>query len=89
MKPVRTHTFNGKSHRIIVRPLDGLCVNSEKDERDHELYILTSLKDKNGLITALHEAMHASDFKASEKKVDRMSKEIGTFLWRIGYRWRP
>ena len=87
-KPVRTHTFNGKKHKIYIRPVDGLCLNSEKGERDYELYIFYSLREKNGLITALHEALHASDFNMQEEKVERISREIGTFLWRLGYRWR-
>jgi hypothetical protein len=87
-KPVRTHTFNGVRYRIIVKSLDGMCVNSSKGEDDHELYIF-DIRDKDGLITAIHEAMHASDFNMSEKKVDRMSKEIGRFLWRLGFRWSP
>ncbi len=89
MRPVRTHTFNGKKHLIHAGPVDGICFQSNKKEKNYELFLLHPLSEKNGLITALHEALHASDFNMNEEKVDRMSDEIGRFLWRIGYRWRP
>jgi hypothetical protein len=50
------------------------------------LQILVPLKTRKGLITALHETLHAEDWVKSEKVVDRVSKEIGNFLWRLGYR---
>ena len=56
---------------------------------ERELVIMESLRKKNGLITAIHEAMHALNWKASEEKVDKDSKELGTFLWRLGFRWVP
>jgi hypothetical protein len=89
MKPVKTHTFNGRKHRIHVGPVDGICFNSERNERDHDLFILTSLGEKDGLITAVHEAMHALNWKAKEEQIDQDSKELGTFLWRLGFRWTP
>ena len=87
MRPVRTHTFNGRKYLVVVKPpLDGMC-STYNPER--ELVIMESLRVKNGLITAVHEAMHALNWKASEDKVDKDSKELGTFLWRLGYRWAP
>ena len=85
MKPVRSHSFNGRKYQIIVTPpLDGLC-STYKPER--ELYLFESLKTKNGLITAIHEGLHASAWSASEEKVDQTSRDIGGFLWRLGFRW--
>ena len=89
MRPLRTHSFNGKNFKIIVGPVDGLCIQSDKKENSYEIFIMYPLSEKNGLITAIHEALHASDYGMSEEKVDRMSTEIGNFLWRMGYRWRP
>lgn len=86
---VKTHTFDGKKHRIYIGPVEGICFQSDQKEKDYEIFLLSPLKEKNGLITALHEALHASDFNMKEEKVERISKEIGRFLWRIGYRWRP
>jgi hypothetical protein len=87
MKPVKTHTFNGRRYKIVVKPpLDGLC-SQYKNER--ELIIMESLRTKNGLITALHEGLHAENWAAKEEVVDRVSKELGTFLWRLGFRWAP
>jgi hypothetical protein len=90
MKPVKTHTFNGKRHHIYVdEPPLGICFNSVEGKSNNEIYIMTSLKDKWGLITAIHESLHAEKWSAHEETVDRTSKEIGNFLWRLGYRWKP
>jgi len=84
MKPVRTHTFNRRKYLITVSPLlDGVC-DTYKKER--EIILMAPLETKAGLITVVHEAMHALDWKASEDRVDSDSKELGTFLWRLGYR---
>ena len=81
---VKTHTFNGRRYLITVKSLaDGYCDTYNKER---ELIICAKLKTKNGLITAIHEALHAECWTASEDTVDRVSKEIGTFLWRLGFR---
>ena len=85
-KTVRTHTFNGRVYKIIVYPpIDGQCTQYKPE---HELWIMAPLKTKNGLITAIHEALHAENWTAKEETVDRGSKEIGAFWWRLGYRWK-
>ena len=84
MKPVRTATFNERAYKIFVRePIDGCCATYSL-ERAIELY--APLNTKNGLITAIHEMLHASNWSKSEKDVDRVSTEIGRTLWRLGYR---
>ena len=84
MKHVKTHTFNGRKYKIRIKPpLDGLC-STYKNER--ELIIMASLQKRGGIITAIHEALHAENWKADEEIVDRISTEIGSFLWRLGYR---
>jgi len=84
MKPVRTHKFNGREYKIIVTPpLDGTCTQYKPEM---ELWIFESLKLRNGLITAIHEGLHACNWTAKEETVDRVSKDIGKFLWRLGYR---
>ncbi|HUV45468.1 MAG TPA: hypothetical protein VMW45_00145 [Dehalococcoidia bacterium] len=90
MKPVRTHTFDGKKYTIYVdEPPLGICFNSKKGRSENEIYIMTSLKEKWGLITAIHETLHAEKWSAHEETIDRVSKELGTFLWRLGFRWVP
>jgi hypothetical protein len=34
----------------------------------------------------VHEALHLGDWKAPEKKVDRISRKIADVLWSQGYR---
>lgn len=81
---MKTHVFNGRRFRIILGPHDGLC-DASKD-KELELYIFAGLNTKRGLITAIHEALHAEDNNLPEKSVEKVSKEIGGFLWRLGYR---
>ena len=81
---MKTHIFNRKKYRItLAPPLDGLCTASQPVA---EIFLFANLSTKKGLITAIHEGLHASDWDMDEKKVDRISEEIGTFLWRLGYR---
>lgn len=87
MKSVRTHSFNGRRYKIYVREApDGMC---DRKPKEMGLYIFTNLRTCNGLITALHEALHAENHAATEESIDRISTEVGTFLWRLGYRWKP
>jgi hypothetical protein len=34
----------------------------------------------------VHEAYHIAEWKATEKKVDRISRQIAEVLWKQGYR---
>ena len=83
---VKTHTFNGRRYKIDIDKIDGYCEQYVINENSRSLVILADLKTRKGLITAIHEALHASDWRQSEEAVDRVSKEIGSFLWRLGYR---
>lgn len=84
MKHVRTHTFNGRKYKIEIGPLDGCCDQYKCNER--YIQIFADLKTKDGLITAIHESLHAENWAASEEVVERVSSEIGSFLWRLGWR---
>jgi len=81
---VKTHTFNGRTYKIKIDEIDGDCDTYALNER--YLCVFADMNTRNGLISAIHEALHAENWVASEDAVDRMSKEIGTFLWRLGYR---
>ena len=83
---VKSHTFNGRKYLIDIDKFDGLCEQYKIDEKSRTLYILADLNTRKGLITAIHEALHASDWRQTELTVDRVSKEVGSFLWRLGYR---
>ena len=52
-----------------------------------ELYVRKDHLTPRMLLNVLiHEAIHACDWGASEKKVGRMATDISRFLWRLGYR---
>jgi len=88
MAEVKTHTFNGRKYKIHVDPgLDGWCDQFKCNV--HELHLLRDMSTRAGLITAIHEALHAENWSETEDTIDRVSKEIGTFLWRLGYRLNP
>jgi hypothetical protein len=81
---MKTHTFNGRKYEIdLDEAPDGYCVQY-KAER--ELAIHADLKTRNGLITAIHEGLHACKWDASEETIDQASYDIGRFLWRLGFR---
>jgi len=85
MSSIKTHTFNGTRYCVEVKPdgIDGCC---DTPSNRRWLYILVPLNTQRGLITAIHEAMHACEPRKSEESVDRISKDIGRLLWRLGYR---
>ena len=88
MKSVKTHTFNGRKYSLYTKlPVDGMTDTYSLDSQDaREINIFVDISTKNGLVTLIHEALHAENWSASEKVVDRVSTEIGSFLWRLGYR---
>jgi hypothetical protein len=79
---VKTHTFVGRRYRIIVGEVDG---NTDTD-RHLWMVIGRNLREKVGLETAIHEALHACDWRQSEQKVMETARDISRFLWRLGYR---
>lgn len=82
MKLPKTHTFDGIKYHIIIDELDGNC------DTDTKFWIILErdLSKRVGLETAIHEALHACDWRAQEDKVTVTAKDIARFLWRLGYR---
>ena len=85
MRKLKTHTFNGRKYRIDIMDyhVDGVC-DQYKPKR--MMMLCADLKTRMGLITVVHEALHAENWCKDEQTIDNVSKEIGTFLWRLGYR---
>ena len=86
MKPIKTHTFNGRKHHIMMAELDGFCEQYKISNDDRTLAILCDPATQNGLITIIHESLHACNWAKKEDVVDQVSKDIGRFLWRLGWR---
>lgn len=84
MRPVKTHIFNGRKYKIKIRQLDGECDTYSLNER--YLCVYADMNTRNGLISTIHESLHAENWAETEGVVDRVSREIGSFLWRLGYR---
>lgn len=82
---VRTATFGGIRYDIdLCGPIDGCC-DQPKGGRP-ALMITTDLNTKNGLISLIHECLHALAWSVDEDKVNQVSKDVGRLLWRLGYR---
>ena len=86
MKKVRTHKFNGVVYDIdLDTECAGYCENPVP-KGPPTLFVGQPIDTKQGLIYLLHEALHASCYATSEDKVDQASQDIGSFLWRLGFR---
>lgn len=92
---VKTHKFNNVLYHIVVdEPYVGWCDRPRKpDAKEYpSIRIPNGLsygnrkKAKDDLITLLHECNHAENWDLSEKRVDQIAIDIGTLLWRLGYR---
>jgi len=93
---VRTHRFNGVQYAVDVEGFKGETTKVLGLPRiaiaRPEVTMTESLPYGDGkharlmLITLLHECLHASNWSASEKRVDRTAVDIGKLLWRLGYR---
>ena len=84
---VKTHTFNGHKYDVRVgEQLDGLCDCPHGTDNTPNLTVTCEPNTKRELISIIHECLHAEDWRKSERVVDRVSTEIGSFLWRLGYR---
>lgn len=94
---VRTHKFNRVKYAIDVEGAKGLCTPKRLEMPEifiarPEITMKESLpygETKHArlmLITLLHECLHASDWKMSEKRVDCIANDVGGLLWRLGYR---
>ena len=80
---MNTHTFNGRTYKITIGDLDGLCDTYNKER---ELIIMADLSTRNGLETAIHESLHALKWSASEGTVEVSAHDLARFLWRLNYR---
>ena len=84
---VKTHRFHGREYKIVFSErLDGICDQYKLNQR--EIFIMTKPHTKDELITIIHESLHAENWAATESVVGRVSREIGSLLWRLGYRLR-
>jgi len=96
-KTVRTHRFAGKKFHIDVdTPYVGWC--DKPGRPDLTEYPAIRLPNglpcgekrgaRQGLITLVHEMLHAEDWDLIEATVDRIAVDMGGLLWRLGFRRR-
>ena len=75
-----------KVPKVIVRPLPGdiaglACKKDNTNELDPNI-----ITERERLRVTVHEAYHIAEWKATERKVDRISRQIADVLWSQGYR---
>ena len=80
---VRTHTFNGRKYHVRIGATDGMCTTFK---RENELHVFCDPATRKGLITTIHEGLHACNWAKKEVVVDQVSTDIGSLLWRLGWR---
>ena len=78
----RRFRFTGGYYTLDRSDLDGSC----EVPGIREIWVRPALRGQAELTTLLHEAAHAEMPTASEETVERLGRNIGRFLWRIGYR---
>lgn len=97
MRKVKTHKFAGKKFYIGVdEPYIGWC--DKPGQPDPAEYPAIRLPNglpfgekqgaKEGLITLIHECLHAEIWSKSENEIDRVAMDVGGLLWRLGFRRR-
>jgi hypothetical protein len=94
MAKLRTHRFNGVRYYVDADKLEGWCDRPRKpDKREYPtIHLPQGLRGRGerrakiGLITLIHEALHAENWDEREAVVERVAREVGGLLWRMGYR---
>ena len=77
------HVFNGHPHKVVCdKDMLGLTLTDVRNS----IVLWTDLSKKLGLQIAVHEGMHAEFPKLPENVVEIVGREIGDYLWKLGYR---
>jgi hypothetical protein len=74
-----------KAPKVIVRPLPG-DIAGLACKKDNTIELDPNITERERLRVTVHEAYHIAEWKATEKKVDRISRQIAEVLWKQGYR---
>ena len=89
-KKINSHIFNGKRYKIEFKNRKVIVTMGDCDppnEKNRKIRLWTKgITKRKFLVNCIHEALHAEDWEMSESKVQRISSDIGRFLWRLGYK---
>ena len=87
MKKVKSHTFNGVKFDIhFLSDADGACGSPKEKNSKPDIEIFCRPQTKKELRVIIHEVLHAENYNTNDGVIDRVSTELGSFLWRLGYR---
>jgi len=86
------HKFNKVTYKVDIKtPFGGICDSPDIVARLKELpsiHISEDIREEAGLIALIHEGLHASKWSKSENEVFRAAEDIGSLLWKLGFRLR-
>ena len=84
-KAVTVNGVKWKIRRADIVTDDPLCGMLDADVLT--VWVCSRLSEKEQASTLLHELIHASDYKLSEKTVSKLEEGLFPILWEYG--WRP
>jgi len=86
------HKFRNVTYKIDVKtPFGGICDAPDIVARLKNLpgiHISEDIHEEAGLIALIHEGLHASNWNKSETDVFKTAEDIGSLLWKLGFRLR-
>jgi hypothetical protein len=77
------HIFNGVAYKVVAD--DRMLALTLTDVRN-SIVLWNKLNTKLGITLAVHEAMHAEFPALPEHVVEIAGRDIGEYLWKLGYR---
>ena len=84
---MKTHSFNGVSHDVLIEKLDGFCFKSGWSCARPSMVVPIEVENtKKFLESVLHEATHCQFPCMSEDNVTQFAYDMSRLLWRLGYR---
>ena len=84
------HTFGGKKYKVIFEypskmgDADGKC--DDPTSKGKTIKISMGLDPERELEVLIHETLHIFDWRCDEEYIERMGKDISSFLYKLGYR---
>lgn len=89
---IRKHKFFRKKYLIEWKsdfPWYGEAKDPNSSPKKRKIIINTSQSQKEMLDTLAHEALHALNYRKSEKYIRGAATSLASFLWRVGFRLKP
>jgi hypothetical protein len=80
------HIFNGVPHKVVN---DSEMIGVSLRGVANSIVLWQDPRKEQALQVAVHEALHAEFKDLPEAVVEIAGRDIGGYLWKLGYRMRP